>query len=88
MDKEGQRSWQYVTITSPKSGILLFNGIVEWSFEVVGIIGVPHLSVLQHFDCSMGVIIDDLHAIYEGVVPKILTIWFKELSQDQVRFAV
>ena len=50
--------------------------------------GIPHLAVLPHFDCSLGVIIDELHAVYEGVVNKILEIWLKEITKDQVSNSV
>ena len=48
--------------------------------------GMPHLAVLPNFNCATGIIIDDLHAVYEGVVNKILEIWLKEITKEQVRF--
>ena len=46
--------------------------------------GPPHLGVLPYFDCAKGVVIDDLHAIYEGVVKRILLLWVKKYKKPQV----
>lgn len=52
----------------------------------MGMKGVPHLSVLPYFDCALGIIIDELHAVYEGVVDKTLGKWLKDLTDEQVRY--
>ena len=49
------------------------------NLQVFGMKGCPHASILSFFDISTGMIIDEMHAIFEGVVPKILTIWREKL---------
>ena len=51
-----------------------------------GIKGEPHLTVFPYFDCSKGVIIDEMHAIFEGAVKKIVSMWYSILTEQQVNF--
>jgi hypothetical protein len=55
--------------------------------------GEPHVNVLRYFSCARDMVIDDLHAIYEGVVKRIMKLWFNSsdklpygLTKDQVIF--
>ena len=72
--------------------LIFNNGLISQtellSFQIVGMKGLPHVDVLPYFDCATGLVIDDMHCIYEGVIPKLIKHWTKEriLDKQQVSF--
>lgn len=46
-------------------------------FQCMGLKGRPHVSCLPSFNAAVRMVIDDMHAIYIGVVKKIVELWIR-----------